>query len=133
MYIINFLKLEYYSLDKLKKEIKEIIGKHLVFKIENFKKSIIKLEEDHIKNAFQVKLIDYNNNFLKMIEDRNLTTHIYDEKIADDVYSRLPIYLNLFKKLLEKIEKIFLIFTSLLLYMVHQEISEHQFFFLMFH
>ncbi|MGB9750180.1 MAG: nucleotidyltransferase substrate binding protein [Caldisericia bacterium] len=127
------MKLEYYSLDKLKKEIKEIIGKHLVFKIENFKKSIIKLEEDHIKNAFQVKLIDYNNDFLKMIEDRNLTTHIYDENIADDVYSRLPTYLNLFKKLLEKIEKIFLIFTSLLLYMVHQEISEHQFFFLMFH
>ncbi|MGC8943194.1 MAG: nucleotidyltransferase substrate binding protein [Caldisericia bacterium] len=127
------MKLEYYSLDKLKKEIKEIIGKHLVFKIENFKKSIIKLEEDHIKNAFQIKLIDYNNDFLKMIEDRNLTTHIYDENIADDVYSRLPTYLNLFKKLLEKIEKIFLIFTSLLLYMVHQEISEHQFFFLMFH
>ncbi|MGB9842875.1 MAG: nucleotidyltransferase substrate binding protein [Caldisericia bacterium] len=127
------MKLEYYSLDKLKKEIKEIIGKYLVFKIENFKKSIIKLEEDHIKTAFQVKLIDYNNDFIKMIEDRNLTTHIYDENIADDVYSRLPTYLNLFKKLLEKIEKIFLIFTSLLLYMVHQEISGHQFFFLMFH
>ncbi|HOK18642.1 MAG TPA: nucleotidyltransferase substrate binding protein [Caldisericia bacterium] len=44
-----------------------------------------------------MKLIDYDNNFLKMIEDRNLTTHIYDESIADDVYSRLSLYLNLFK------------------------------------
>lgn len=119
------------------------------YQIENFKKSIIKLEEvlslkkdpivrdsaikrfeisydlcwklikeyvrkegldcnsprECFKTAFQVKLIDYNNNFLKMIEDRNLTVHIYDENIADDVYSRLPIYLNLFKKLLEKIIK----------------------------
>ncbi|HQO99111.1 MAG TPA: HI0074 family nucleotidyltransferase substrate-binding subunit [Caldisericia bacterium] len=56
------------------------------------------------KIAFQIKLIDYDNNFLKMIEDRNLTTHIYDESIADDVYSRLSLYLNLFKKLLEKIK-----------------------------
>ena len=39
-----------------------------------------------------------------MIEDRNLTTHIYDESIANDVYSRLSLYLNLFKKLLEKIK-----------------------------
>jgi len=28
-----------------------------------------------------------------MIKDRNLTVHIYDENIADDVYSRFPIYL----------------------------------------
>lgn len=40
-----------------------------------------------------------------MIEDRNLTVHIYDENIADDVYSRLSIYLNLFKKLFEKFKK----------------------------
>jgi hypothetical protein len=39
-----------------------------------------------------------------MIEDRNLATHIYDESIDDDVYSRLSLYLNLFKKLLEKIK-----------------------------
>ena len=32
-----------------------------------------------------------------MLEDRNLTVHTYDEKLADDVYSRLPAHLTLFE------------------------------------
>jgi len=40
------------------------------------------------KIAFQIKLIDYDNNFLKMIEDRNSTTHIIVYK------SRLSVFVN---------------------------------------
>lgn len=52
------------------------------------------------KTAFQLKLIDYDERWLKMIDDRNLTTHLYKEEHADEVYSRLPDYLEMFKKLL---------------------------------
>lgn len=53
-----------------------------------------------IKTAFQLKLINYDEKWLKMIDDRNLTAHLYKEEYADQVYSRLSDYLELFKKLL---------------------------------
>ena len=43
-----------------------------------------------IKTSFQLNLIDYDTDWLKMLDDRNLTVHIYKEKYADEVYSRLP-------------------------------------------
>ncbi|MEW5907776.1 MAG: HI0074 family nucleotidyltransferase substrate-binding subunit [Patescibacteria group bacterium] len=51
------------------------------------------------KTAFQLKLIDYDDEWLNMIDDRNLTTHLYKEEYADKVYSHLKSYLGLFKKL----------------------------------
>lgn len=58
-----------------------------------------------IKTAFQLKLIDYNEEWLKMIDDRSLTTHLYHEEYADHVYSKLPDYLRLFKELFSSIKK----------------------------
>lgn len=54
---------------------------------------------DCIKTAFQLKLIEYDENWLKIIKDRNLTVHIYKEECADQVYSHLDGYLKLFKNL----------------------------------
>lgn len=56
-----------------------------------------------IKTAFQLKLIDYSEKWLKMIDDRNLTAHLYKEEYAEQVYSRLGGYLKLFKNLGEKL------------------------------
>lgn len=50
------------------------------------------------KTAFQLKLIDYEEAWLKMIEDRNTVAHIYNEEYADQVYSRLEQYLKMFEK-----------------------------------
>ena len=58
-----------------------------------------------LKTAFQLKLIDYEENWLKMLDDRNLTVHIYREKYAEQVYSRLSTYLELFKKLLVQLSR----------------------------
>jgi len=55
------------------------------------------------KTAFQLNLISYDEKWMEMIEDRNLTTHIYKEQYANEVYSRLPDYLELFKGLLRKL------------------------------
>ena len=60
---------------------------------------------DCFKTAFQLKLIDYEHDWLKMIESRNLTTHLYKEEYADKVYLDLQNYLELFKKLLSQLKK----------------------------
>ncbi|MCD6093220.1 MAG: nucleotidyltransferase substrate binding protein [Candidatus Omnitrophica bacterium] len=57
------------------------------------------------KAAFQIKLIDYDETWLKMLDDRNLTAHVYKEKYAEEVYSRLFDYVEYFKKLLSRLRK----------------------------
>ncbi|MCK4418295.1 HI0074 family nucleotidyltransferase substrate-binding subunit [Candidatus Aerophobetes bacterium] len=58
-----------------------------------------------LKVAFQLNLISYDENWLKMLDDRNLTVHIYKEKYADEVYSHLSLYAGLLKELARKLEK----------------------------
>lgn len=55
------------------------------------------------KNAFQVGLIENDELWLSMIEDRNSITHIYAEDMAEKVYSHLSDYLKLWKKLSGKL------------------------------
>ncbi|MBL7156494.1 MAG: nucleotidyltransferase substrate binding protein [Candidatus Pacebacteria bacterium] len=57
------------------------------------------------KSAFQLKLIDYDTEWLDMVKDRNLTVHLYKEEMADKVYKNLPGYLKMFKSLLKKIQE----------------------------
>ena len=57
------------------------------------------------QTAFQMKIIDENENWLKMINDRNLMTHTYSEPKAEDIYQNLKIYVDLFKQLLLKIKE----------------------------
>lgn len=52
------------------------------------------------KTAFELKLIDYDEKWLEMLDDRNLTAHVYREQYADEVYSRLRGYLALFERLM---------------------------------
>jgi len=56
------------------------------------------------KVAFQLKLIEHDERWLPMIDDRNLTTHLYKESEAEKVYKNLPEYLEMFKNLFEKLE-----------------------------
>lgn len=58
-----------------------------------------------LKVAFQLNLISYDENWLKMLDDRNLTVHIYKEKYAEEVYSRLSLYAGLLKELAVKLEE----------------------------
>jgi len=42
---------------------------------------------------------------LLMTDDRNLTSHTYIEAVAEAIYSKLPRYANLMRKLVEQIEQ----------------------------
>ena len=40
-----------------------------------------------------------------MVDDRNLTSHSYDEEIAEQIYARLPSYADLVGAFLQKIDE----------------------------
>lgn len=49
------------------------------------------------RTAWRLGWIDSETGWLAILEDRNRTVHTYDEKLAHDVYSRLPAHLTLFE------------------------------------
>lgn len=56
---------------------------------------------DAIRKAFKNGLIRDGVNWMKMLESRNLTSHIYNEDIADDILRDIQkIYHSLFEELL---------------------------------
>ena len=59
---------------------------------------------DCLKAAFQCGLIPDDPLWIEMLEDRNLTVHTYDEKLARRLYARLPRYLILFTRLLAALD-----------------------------
>lgn len=57
------------------------------------------------KEAFSVGLIPEGQKWIEMLKDRNLTSHVYDEEMAKDIYVRVKsIYMELFIALVKKIE-----------------------------
>ena len=63
----------------------------------------VKLPRLVIKEAFQKDIIDNGEGWLEMLEDRNKTTHIYDEAQALQIYKNIQeFYYPLFRDLREK-------------------------------
>jgi nucleotidyltransferase substrate binding protein (TIGR01987 family) len=44
---------------------------------------------DCIKKAFRHGIIDDDEIFLDMLEDRNLSSHVYDEETAKEIFERI--------------------------------------------
>ncbi len=50
---------------------------------------------DCVKKAFRYGIIEDDEILLDMIEDRNLSSHIYDSKTADEIFERIKgVYLK---------------------------------------
>ena len=58
---------------------------------------------DCLRLAFKTSWIDNEHGWLAMLEDRNRTSHTYDEDLAKAVFRRLPNYLPLLDALLDKL------------------------------
>lgn len=56
------------------------------------------------QTAFQLKIIDYDENWIRMVNDRNLIVHLYEEGTADQIYGHLSDYLTLFENLASKLK-----------------------------
>ena len=59
---------------------------------------------DCFRAAFRMNVLDlHETKWLKMVEDRNRTSHTYDEETAEEIYRTLPGYAELSAALLEKL------------------------------
>ena len=52
------------------------------------------------REAYRQKLIEYEDYWLTMVDQRNETVHTYKEEVAEQIYRELPKALENFKKLL---------------------------------
>ena len=60
---------------------------------------------DALRSAFQLGLIADDPEWFKMLEDRNLTSHAYQEAIAQLIYSHLPKYLRMMQEVFAELKK----------------------------
>lgn len=60
---------------------------------------ITRSPKETFQQSFKFSLIRDNVNWIRMLDDRNLTSHTYDEQTAKTIYSRLPQYAKLFEEL----------------------------------
>ncbi len=59
-----------------------------------------------MREAYNNNLITDDNGWLQILDDRNSTSHIYDEDDANDVYNRITAnHIKLFDELLEKLSE----------------------------
>jgi nucleotidyltransferase substrate binding protein (TIGR01987 family) len=61
---------------------------------------------DATRYAFKVDLIGDGENWMQMIESRNLSTHTYNESVAQEVESRIvDIYFELFRQVAARLQE----------------------------
>ena len=53
---------------------------------------------ESLRQAFRLGWIE-DERWVRMLEDRNLSVHIYNEELAQAIYGRLPGYLELLEAL----------------------------------
>jgi nucleotidyltransferase substrate binding protein (TIGR01987 family) len=59
---------------------------------------------DCFRAAFRLGLVESDPRWMAMVEDRNRTSHTYDEEIAQTIYQALPGYTGLLRNLLENLK-----------------------------
>lgn len=66
-------------------------------------KIICRSPKECLKEAFKFGLVNDDPAWLSMLDDRNLTVHTYNEKTADEIYSRIEGYVKFFEALETKL------------------------------
>ncbi len=67
---------------------------------------MVKSPRETVKQAFQINLIDNGHVWIDALSNRNLTTHTYDEEVANKITNEiLNAYLPQLEKMYEKLSK----------------------------
>lgn len=61
---------------------------------------------DSLRVAFQLGLIQETGEWFRMLEDRNLTSHTYNEATAETIYSHLPTYARLIRQTRDELTRL---------------------------
>ena len=59
---------------------------------------------DCLREAFSYGLIEQEDGWVQMLQDRNLSVHTYNEELANQLYGRLARYLPAFRQLAVELE-----------------------------
>jgi nucleotidyltransferase substrate binding protein (TIGR01987 family) len=73
--------------------------------LEHQKGVVCRSPKDCFRTAYELGVIDYDEFWLKLVDDRNETVHTYNEELAERIYSVLPEALKHFDVLLGRIEE----------------------------
>lgn len=65
---------------------------------------VVQFPKDALREAYASGWIADEALWLRMLDDRNLTSHTYDKVLAQEIYDRLPDYLPVLKKLIVELE-----------------------------
>jgi len=66
-------------------------------KILRYEKEDATTPRDTLSKAYQYKLIDFEDDWLNMLDDRNNTSHAYDEEKAKIIFEHIKSYLPIFE------------------------------------
>ena len=58
------------------------------------------------REAFSLGVIDYSDFWLEIIDLRNLTVHTYNEKLAEEIFKKLPKALGYFEDLCTRLKPV---------------------------
>ena len=78
----------------------------IILKYENIE---VNSPRDSFKEGFRLGIINDEKTFLSMLEDRNLTSHIYDQDTSETIFKRIkekyiPVLENILIKLQERMD-----------------------------
>ena len=59
-----------------------------------------------LREAFRIDLIEDEEKFLDMLEDRNRTSHIYNKETSEEIFERIKVeYISCMKEVLDKLSQ----------------------------
>ncbi len=64
--------------------------------------------KDVLKEAFSAGLLDDEFTWLNMLKDRNLTSHTYDEALANNIFAHIRLYVPILRKTFDRNKTSFL-------------------------
>lgn len=66
----------------------------------------VKSPRSTFREAFQYGLIEDGEDWIDMLKDRNLTSHVYDEELAEEIYEKIQIkYVNMINDMKEILKR----------------------------
>ncbi|MCC8371288.1 MAG: HI0074 family nucleotidyltransferase substrate-binding subunit [Rickettsia endosymbiont of Pseudomimeciton antennatum] len=63
----------------------------------------VQYPKDVLREAFKGHLIDHEQEWLKMLLDRNITSHTYDQQLADKIYNNIKSYIPILRNTFDKL------------------------------
>lgn len=60
-----------------------------------------------IQKAYQAKWLNDEKLWIRMLQDRNRTSHVYEEEVAQEIFRRVPEYYEVMNKALAEIQRKF--------------------------